>query len=91
MLRQLVHSATHAARYRAPVVLAQRRQLHASMRRQAAEDPHSAIAALKDTPMFKQVADKPDALLAIMDFLKLLQSKGVYISVKQCAYTHYST
>jgi hypothetical protein len=56
------------------------RTLHASAPRRAAEDPASFIANLKNTQLFRQLADKPDALAAISKLVKLMQEKGEYLS-----------
>lgn len=46
----------------------------------AAENPDAFITAFQNTSLFKKLADKPDALVALEQFAKLLQSSGPSIS-----------
>lgn len=64
------------------------RQFSVSPRPQAAENEDSFIAKFKHTAVFQQLADKPEALLAIQKFAELLQKSGMtYIVVWQTALT----
>ncbi|EPQ59370.1 hypothetical protein GLOTRDRAFT_34057 [Gloeophyllum trabeum ATCC 11539] len=58
------------------VISVSRRRFHPCPRIQAAESPDSLIANIKNTSLFKKIADKPEALKALSDFAALLQEQG---------------
>ena len=53
-----------------------RQHFSLSPRPQAAESPDSFLATFEHTALFRKLADKPDALSALTDFAKLLQTQG---------------
>jgi hypothetical protein len=59
----------------------QARWFSQSRPRQASEEPDSFLASYQNTPLFQQLADKPEALRALNDFAKMLQEQGVHISI----------
>jgi hypothetical protein len=60
---------------RAPV-LTSVRKLHVSRRVQAAGTPDKFLANIQDTPLFRQIADKPDIIKAILGVVTIIQNKG---------------
>ncbi|KZT20751.1 hypothetical protein NEOLEDRAFT_1100174 [Neolentinus lepideus HHB14362 ss-1] len=58
-------------------ILVPRRCIHPCPRVQAAESPESMIANIRNTSLFKKIADKPEALAALRDFAALLQEQGI--------------
>ncbi|KAF8897347.1 hypothetical protein BD779DRAFT_1490324 [Infundibulicybe gibba] len=57
-----------------------RRPFSATPHPQASENPEAFITAFKNTSIFKKLADKPEALVALEEFARLLQSSGVDLS-----------
>jgi hypothetical protein len=54
-----------------------RRHFSLSPRVQAEELSDTFLAKFKNTPSFSKLADKPDALKALLDFAKLLEEHGM--------------
>lgn len=67
---------TSSPRTYAAVRLPQSRALHASLSRRATEDTDSFVARVKDSPLFKQLASKPEALQAISKLVEIMRAKG---------------
>lgn len=56
---------------------------------QAAENEDSFISKFKNTSVFQQLADKPDALAAIQKFAQLLQSSGALLVYNKLCITDF--
>src|SRR5882757_9679532 len=67
-------SRTHSA----SAVVRQTRYFSQSRRCQATENQNSFLTNYQNTPLFRQLADKPEALKALNDFAKMLQEQGRY-------------
>jgi hypothetical protein len=65
----------HSARSALP----SRRGLHASRPWRAAEDTSGFMSKLENTKLFRQLADKPEALNAIAAFGEMLHNKGAFV------------
>ncbi|EJD53766.1 hypothetical protein AURDEDRAFT_180184 [Auricularia subglabra TFB-10046 SS5] len=61
---------------RLPTIQAGRRHISFTRPARAAEDPGSFIANFKHSPLFRQLADKPEALRALQELAELIKSKG---------------
>ncbi|TFK55859.1 hypothetical protein OE88DRAFT_1652367 [Heliocybe sulcata] len=57
-------------------ILVSRRSFRPCARIQAAESPNSMIANIRNTSLYKKIADKPEAMAALRDFSALLQEQG---------------
>lgn len=61
---------------RLPAANGARRGISTTRPARAAEDPGSFIANFKHSPLFRQLADKPDALRALQELAELIKAKG---------------
>ncbi|KZW04046.1 hypothetical protein EXIGLDRAFT_758349 [Exidia glandulosa HHB12029] len=59
-----------------PATVSRARLLSSTRPTGAAEDPSSFIANFKHSPLFRQLADKPEALQALSELAELIKSKG---------------
>ncbi|KAI0306928.1 hypothetical protein B0F90DRAFT_1813773 [Multifurca ochricompacta] len=76
-LRSFAVSRTYP---RLPVRLSTPRTFSTTSRRRAAEVPDDFINAIKHTPLFQKLADKPDALKALSDLYSLTKEMGLDIN-----------
>ena len=79
-LRFVIKSIAESRTYR-PAHRYSFRMLSTTPRWQAAEVPDDFINAVKHTPLFQKLADKPDALKALSDLYSLTKELGAYFRV----------
>lgn len=53
------------------------RMFHMTRLVAAAEDPKNVLAHMQNNPLLQQIAHKPEALAAVIEFAKVMESKGV--------------
>lgn len=70
-----------ASRVYHPVHYHSFRTFSTTPRRQAAEVPDDFINAIKHTPLFQKLADKPNALKALSDLYSLTKDLGTFVSL----------
>jgi hypothetical protein len=77
MIHSHLYRASRIALARAIRPSQDTRMFHITRPVAAAEDPKNVLSHMQNNPLLQQIAHKPEALAAVVEFAKVMESKGV--------------